>query len=305
MPIAQLIALVTVLVACVSFHTAAIADDRIVWKDKPEIVTLVPDKERIIVMPAAVEAVDVPPAMAHAVRIQALGDRIFALTVQEFPKTRITVTAGGNVYLLDLKGTKKGRVDPARIIDAVDDVMPDTEDTPSGVIPEVALVRHAAQTLYAPARLIPGQYGDITKTDAKPVRLVYPLVRQQRFSYQFVGQWQGYGLFLSAIQLTNHANERVAIDPRDIRGRWRARSMQHPWVGVAGSTTATTTLYLVSSRPLFDAMPELIPPIEDTEQDKKPKKKKRAKAKVTTKADDTAPTLITDTAEVAVKEVSK
>lgn len=253
---------VLIIMAAISAATSGYAEDRIPWKQQPEIITLVPGKERIVVLPGNVEAVDIPPAMVSAVRVQAVGDRVFLLTEQEFGKTRITISAGGQLYLIDLKGTKKGRIDTARILDPKSNVIAEDQPVPAGVIPEVALVRHVAQTLYAPARLVPPQFGDISKSDSKTMPLTFPLLRQQSFKYRFIGQWQGHGLYASAIELKNQSDSVVYIDPRDVRGTWRARSMQHTWVGKAGTDTDTTTLYLVSSRPLFDTLPELLTVVE-------------------------------------------
>ena len=240
-----------------------VAEDRILWKDEPVIITLAPDHERIVEFPAPVERFEVLPQLNKRLRVQIVGNRVFLLAQAEFPLTRSKVTANGKLYLIDVKATSQGRTDIAKIID------PQTQSDRAGkssieasgmtalsAVPrEVALVRHAAQTLYAPERLIPDSNGAIYRTSSAPQVIDFPLVRQKDFTYELLGEWAGYGLYVSAILTINQEPHRVDLDPRWIRGQWVARAMQHPWLGAAGQMTDRTTLYLLSDKPLLSVLP--------------------------------------------------
>ena len=112
-------------------------------------------------------------------RIQSLGDHLYLLAEQPFASTRLlvqsdtgSVTDSKTSILLDLAADKtfaagapltvlttgplaaNANVGITRAASAMAATTPSNE-RPVGY---VALIRHAAQTLYAPARLIPRQY---------------------------------------------------------------------------------------------------------------------------------------------------
>lgn len=251
-------------VVCLAvFVTGSQAEERILWKDQPVVISLVPDTERIVVFPAAVEKISVPAALSSTVRTQILDKRVFLLTGSEFSNSRIKVVAGGKLYLIDLVGRQDGRTDIAYLMDPVVRDAPRTERSAtdrhalrdSQVPPEVALVRHAAQTLYAPERLIPVHGRSVFQTATKERVLNFPLFRQQDFRYRLLAEWSGFGLYVTAIALSNRESIRVDLDPRAIRGHWRARALQHPWVGRQGALTDHTTVYLISEQPFANTLP--------------------------------------------------
>ncbi len=120
----------------------------------------------------------------------------------------------------------------------------------------VALVRHAAQSLYAPPRLIP-RSGTIFQTPL-PDRGPVALVRGAQVLATPVASWRAEGpraaLWVTAVKLRNLLDHPVVLDPRDLRGRWRGASFQHARLGAAGDETDTTTVYLISDRRFAKAM---------------------------------------------------
>ncbi len=227
----------------------------------PVIITLVPGSERVMIFPGAVEKVSMLPSLTSQVRAQILGDRVFFLTHSQFSASRIKVQARGKLYLIDLVGTENGRRDIARLIDPVSVPTPAEvvqHEVEKGTLPEVALIRHVSQTLYAPERLIPINGQGIFKTTTQAQVLDYPLFRQHNFAITLLGEWSGYGLYLIAIEIINLENTHIVLDPRDIRGNWHGRALQHPWVGKAGEQTDRTTLYLLSKKEFLKTLPEAL-----------------------------------------------
>jgi hypothetical protein len=77
-------------------------------------------------------------------------------------------------------------------------------------------------------------------------------VRGAQVQAEPVAAWHAQGphgpLWVAAVRLRNTRPEPVVLDPRDLRGQWRAASFQHARLGRAGDPTDTTTLYLVADR---------------------------------------------------------
>ena len=124
----------------------------------------------------------------------------------------------------------------------------------------MTLVRHAAQSLYAPTRLIP-RSGAIARAPL-PFHDAIDLVRGGHIEALPVAGWRAngpHGPLLAAIKLRNTLARPVTLDPRDLRGQWRAASFQHARLGAAGDPTDTTTVYLVADRRLEAALAPFVP----------------------------------------------
>ena len=120
----------------------------------------------------------------------------------------------------------------------------------------VALVRHAAQTLYAPPRLIP-RADRIVRAPLRSRDTVH-LVRGAHVEALPIAAWRAQGpygpLWVTAVKLRNRLERPVTLDPRDLRGQWRAASFQHARLSGAGASTDTTTVYLVADRRFDQAL---------------------------------------------------
>ena len=134
-----------------------VAQERILWQDEPVVITLAPGHERVVEFPATVERFEVLPQLSKRLRVQIVGNRAFLLAQTEFPLTRSKVSANGKLYLIDVRAASQGRSDIVKIIDPLtqSDRAGKSSIEASGItvlsaVPrEVALVRHAAQTLTA------------------------------------------------------------------------------------------------------------------------------------------------------------
>ena len=111
----------------------------------------------------------------------------------------------------------------------------------------VALTRFAAQQLYAPRRLL-GDTPDIRRVPMGTTATV-PLYRAEEVLAEPLGSWQGGGLYVTAVKLTNRGTSRVSLDPRRLNGHFVSAAFQHNTLGSAGSISETTCVYLVTNRP--------------------------------------------------------
>jgi len=242
-----------------------------VWRGTPIRVDLRLNNERTVRLPGASQLRSgLLGGPVPGLRVQALGDHLYLKAEQPFAATRLIVQPdAGQSILLDLAADQRFPAgaplevltNPASATGTAADptsLTPQTTERPVGY---VALVRHAAQSLYAPTRLIP-RSATIARAPL-PFHGAIDLVRGGHIEALPVAAWRAKGpqgpLWLAAIKLRNTLNQPVTLDPRDLRGQWRAASFQHARLGAAGDPTDTTTVYLVADRRPEAALAPFVP----------------------------------------------
>lgn len=242
-----------------------------VWRGTPIRVDLRLNTERTVRVPGATQLRSgLLGGPVPGLRVQALGDHLYLKAEQPFAATRLIVQPdAGPSILLDLAADQRFPAGaPLEVLtnpasatgNAADSasVVPQTIDRPVGY---VALVRHAAQSLYAPTRLIP-RSTTIARAPL-PFHDAIDLVRGGHIEAQPVAAWRTNGpqgpLWLAAIKLRNTLARPVTLDPRDLRGQWRAASFQHARLGATGDPTDTTTVYLVADQRPAAALAPFVP----------------------------------------------
>ena len=241
--------------------TASAADpvERLFWDRVPLTITLPVGKERLVTFPAGVR-VGIPANLASKLRTQINQDTVYWLAKEAFDSQRIEVQEIGSqrIYLIDLKADRKTGLSDARIeviVKRNETDAPDTDtarkhsDRAPGYI---ALTRFAAQQLYAPRRLlkaIPGVHR--VSLAGKPLR---NLLRGGNILATPLASWQSGHLTITAVELVNTGNEFLELDPRNLRGQWRAATFQHNRLHPGGTEADTTAVYLISDRPFQEAI---------------------------------------------------
>ncbi|HHI71488.1 MAG TPA: TIGR03749 family integrating conjugative element protein [Rhodobacteraceae bacterium] len=238
--------------------------ERRVWRGKPIKVELKLGRERIIRMPDAGQLrAGTIGGPVPGLRIQPLGERLFLLATQPFAQIRMIVEDdNARQIVLDVTAAEDVAAGPPLEIltppPPVDSASatPTPSPSPPPATGYVALIRHASQTLYAPERLIPRSQTIVPVP--LPVTKPIPLVRGGEVRALPIAAWRSLGpegpLWLTAVQLTNRISEPVELDPRRLRGRWRAAAFQHARLLPAGDPADTTAVYLISDRPFDQAL---------------------------------------------------
>lgn len=54
------------------------------------------------------------------------------------------------------------------------------------------------------------------------------------------------GYWVTAVKLRNTSTQHLTLDPRELMGDFVAATFQHPYLGVKGNASDTTTAYLVT-----------------------------------------------------------
>ncbi|MEW8015097.1 MAG: TIGR03749 family integrating conjugative element protein [Candidatus Sedimenticola endophacoides] len=233
--------------------------ERRIWRGDPIRVTLGLEHERSVRVPGAKDLrAGLVGGPVPGLRIQSLGDRLFLLARAPFENVRLLIQSDVSSMLVDLT-TSDGPQPPLELLADNDQPNVDADegaDTTPAEVGYVSLVRHAAQALYAPERLIPRD-GIIVREQVRRLPSDI-LVRGARVSAEPVAAWRGEGpsgpLWVTAVRLQNRLTTPVVLDPREVRGQWLACAFQHARLLPAGREADTTTAYLVSDRPYLEAL---------------------------------------------------
>ena len=260
-------------VAAVEPPTAPVTNaiEQRAWRGTPIRIDLRLNTERTVRLPGATQLRSgLLGGPVPGLRVQALGDHLYLKAEQPFAATRLIVQPdAGPSILLDLAADQ--RFPAGAPLEVLTNPVPATGNAaePASVIPQttdrpvgyVALVRHAAQSLYAPTRLIP-RSAAIARAPL-PFHGAIDLVRGAHIEALPVAAWRANGprgpLWLVAIKLRNTLTRPVTLDPRDLRGQWRVASFQHARLGAAGDPTDTTTVYLVADQRPEAALAPFVP----------------------------------------------
>ncbi len=226
---------------------------RVLYENRPIAVLLGRGHERIIELPF-VAMIEVPPALDGRLSVQAIENTLYITASEPFETTRVLAQAidGTAVLPLDITATKSG-AQPALSIHLPGNAPADgalatqSVDTapPAQAMDVVALTRFAAQTLYAPARLVPVL--TTVRRDKIDTKELPDLYRGGAIKSEAIASWCSGKLCVTAVKLTNQSTEPLEIDPTAFRGQWltlqpHTRWLLHP----AGSELDTTAAYLVS-----------------------------------------------------------
>jgi integrating conjugative element protein (TIGR03749 family) len=231
-----------------------------VWNKSPIHIVLPVGKERRIDFPLSIQ-LQVPAsikAMSERIQITESGS-VYWIASQSFKRQRVNaVTDTGYSYILDIEARPKGHQHPIAI---VDERIP-KQDSNTGQSSEpiydydyVDLTRFAAQSVYAPERLIKPLPG-IRRVTVESEHL--SLVKGADLITEPMAQWVVPtipSLYVTAVRVTSNSLRIITLDPRLLRGDFLAASSQHTRVNAAGETGDTTTWYLVSDQPFDEVSP--------------------------------------------------
>lgn len=250
-----------VITAIVSF--SAVAEEKIVWNKTPITIILSPNSERVVSFTSNRVRVKVPSEIQGKLSTLSNNGSVYWLADEEFESQQVLVQDKNTqqIIVINLSASKQaGSSEPLLILNG--------EQEPSNVgasnngnaadivvaTPQYGydkMTKVAALHVYAPSRLITLPAG-MNRTKVKQ-RTDDFLVRHHRITMKPIISFHNAGLYVTAVKLKNNEGFKVTLDPRDIRGDWLAATFQHVLLGRKGSTKDTTTVYLVSRRPFWEA----------------------------------------------------
>ncbi len=234
-------------------HAQQDTPEPVVWRKAPIRILLTAGEERLVHFPGSVR-VALPSSLVSMLRVQSIQGTLYLQAEQPFATTRVLVYTqpAGPIYVLDLVAVQASG--PA--LPDIEIVAQDLQAFTAGVDDRggqrsphgyVALTRFAAQTLHAPARLVPRTSGIVgVPVSSDPVTL-FPDCNIRAVP---VAAWRSGRFFVSAVRLHNLEPRAVTLDPRTLAGHWLATTFQRNRLQPKGDALDTTTVYLVSDRPL-------------------------------------------------------
>ncbi len=268
--------------------TLSHADDtRRVWDNRPLPVALPVGKEVRWIFPQDV-TVQIPEEITPKIKtLLPDAHTVYITATEKFSTARVLATGNkdGKVYILDVSAAANNLLEDMRLEDPallpaandanpakptsrlIETELPDQQDgatqeapddNPLNDPPEIVLTRFAMQTLYAPSRLIPSSER-ISRAGNPTLPKAFPLMQStqgERFSFEAVGAWQGFGHYVTAILVVNQSPLRVLVDLTKVRGNFSHVTAQHHYIGPKGDLTDRTTLYLISDKPFNEAVLE-------------------------------------------------
>ncbi|QPB42847.1 TIGR03749 family integrating conjugative element protein [Rodentibacter haemolyticus] len=231
------------------------------WERTPLAIDLVTNKERLIFVDKNVQ-VGFPQSLQGKLRVQSMGGAVYLTALAPFDSHRIQLRemGGGQNVLLDIKAIEGQRKpDNIRIIfdeevqssqganqpDISDAVGDDSNQVRSALPVPAALVRYAAQSLYAPLRTVEPLPG-VRRVAMKLPKSLPTLLPNLKVRATPLESWGLDGMVVTAVKIQHLEPFRVDLDPRYLQGRFYAASFQHGWIGEYGSLNDTTTVYLVT-----------------------------------------------------------
>lgn len=246
------------------------AERTLVWNNAPLTIVIPVGEEIRVSFPTDV-LLQIPMALTESLESLAPNQQVvYWKATAPFDAARVIAQSVDNktVYLIDLVAEAGANGEPIviedadRIVATRDAVTADATPLPAETDlqdpPEIILTRFAAQTLYAPQRLIPVNAAITSLSDVR-ITPDFPLVRSQQgesYRVSVVGAWSGYGLYLTAVLLENQSALSIAINPGLVQGNFSHITAQHLYLGPLGTLEDRTTLYLVSTVPFNAAILE-------------------------------------------------
>ncbi|CAJ9261331.1 integrating conjugative element protein, PFL_4704 family [Burkholderia pseudomallei] len=232
------------------------------WDRLPLAVPLIVGQERVVFIDHDVR-VGVPAEIADHLRVQSADGVIYLRASAPIEPSRLQLqnVANGTLILLDiaahLAAPKEPPLEPVRIVmdhapsdtpakiatqdEGTNDEAPKAPDTPVTVL----LTRYAAQSLYAPLRIIEPVDGiaPVPVDRTLPLNTLLPTLPIRASAW---AAWRLGDEWVTAVRLSNTSARHLDLDPRALQGDFVAATFQHADLGPAGDDTDTTVVYLVT-----------------------------------------------------------
>lgn len=242
------------------YALTAQADVLMKWQRIPLSIPLQVEKERVILVDKNVK-VGYPKSLEGKLRLQSTGGAVYIKALEKFPTTRLQFKdmLTNEIILIDIEAKEKvanpeesirliyeGKLENQSGNANQEDVVEEAIEpvTPQLPIP-AALTRYAAQMLYAPLRTVESLSGARQVAHGLPPKITTLLPALPINATPLIS-WQLGDYIVTAIRLQNRSSQQLTLDPRELQGHFYAATFQHIWLGGAGSTEDTTTVYVIT-----------------------------------------------------------
>ncbi|AZC84028.1 hypothetical protein C4K30_4936 [Pseudomonas chlororaphis subsp. piscium] len=263
-----------ILMASLTGYAQAVEIQR--WERIPLAVPLIVGQERIVFVDQNVR-IGHPRTLVGRLRVQSTGGAIYLLANEPIEPTRLQLqnVTSGEIMLVDIAASigkaNQAALEPVRIVAGEQQgsrygqistpqkstqnrsheesvVQESSEDSPvvrrETPVP-VVITRYAAQMLYAPLRTVEPVAG-VSQVNLNRRLDLSTLLPTLPVEATALGAWRMDGYWVTAVKLRNTSAQNLTLDPRELMGDFVAATFQHPYLGVKGDASDTTTTYLVT-----------------------------------------------------------
>lgn len=239
----------------------SMAEKLMQWQRIPLPIDLHVNQERILFLDKNVQ-VGLPPELDGKIEVQSMGGAVYLKAKAPFDLSRVQLRdiESGQIVLLDLKSRESQSVlEAVRIVfedsvannqekiaqTSVTDEDNDLGKVQSALPIPAALVRYAAQSLYAPLRTVEPLAG-VRRVALKLPKSLPTLIPNLPLYATPLESWGLADYVVTAVRLRNATAHKLTLDPRYLQGHFYAAAFQHSWLGEAGTPEDTTVVYLVT-----------------------------------------------------------
>lgn len=263
------------IVAKLAIPTQGYAVERVEWVGEPISVRLNVDQERRLIVGDETEVrVGLPGTAAGKIVVQSIGRDVWLRALEPIVSARILLQSHpANITVVIEVYTDDDSEDtglPAPIENLVI-ILPESPTGVSAARPETsyidpppgfaALTRFVVRELYAPSRLrialngvnrypAPKELDDLFRCGGINI----PSSCGGALLIEPLAAWQSETHYITAVLLTNTLEQPLVLDPRDLRGAWRAATFIRSRLMPAGQPDAATVLVLISDAPAIEAL---------------------------------------------------
>ena len=258
-----------VLAAAVSVSLQVPAAEQAQWTGEPIPVHLIVNQERRLVIADESEVrVGVPASAAGTILVQSIGRNVWLTALAPVESSRILLQAqpSGTTIILQISA-EANQDQPAASAARENLLIALPESSPAGPVRLTpppgfaALTRFAVRELYAPPRLrlvlgdinrypVPSRLPDLFRCGGVNI----PSACGGAVEIKPITAWQSPTHFVTAVRLANTLAEPLILDPRDLRGAWRAATFVRSRLMPAGQPDDATLLVLISDAPAGNAL---------------------------------------------------
>ena len=206
-----------------------------------------------------------PGSIKDKLQTQLIDQRLWLKATKTFKPTRLLVRSEQgelSVFLLSASATAAEQTIqayPIKYTIITEAKLPDQNNShqqnpnTKPALSYVDLTRFAAQSLYAPKRLIKNinliRIPINTKQAVRLFTCSTALTCNGNVLAHPIATWQSPRFYISAVLLKNTTQQQIVLDPRDLLGTWKAATFHFNRLGKANSPEDTSVVYLVSSSP--------------------------------------------------------
>lgn len=255
------------------FQTSTPTTEHVRWFREPISIVLPVGKERLISFPGKVlfEG-NKAPKLTHAlVSVLNDNDTIYITAKKSFKKILVPIMlqSTGETILLEISAVPNADDTPVSVLVTSPSLNNSSKNTPqdqgsshNSSLPYAALFTYVTQTLYPVNDALP-QNPYIIRTPMYTTQSV-PLVSGNEVFALPLASWRNGSQYITAVELVNHSQFKVTLNPENFRGSWLAADFYRPnnnlsgqpyWVLLPrGSQFSRTTGILISNSPFNSAL---------------------------------------------------